>query len=273
MGAQPVQPAMNPVASGSRTSANGAALAAGYRTAWVTGASRGIGAAIVRALAPLGLEVHAVARSADALAALAAETGCIPHACDLTDAAAREALLGGAEIDVLVNNLGAVTTVAPTQAMAADALDAMLDVNLRTALHAIRLVLPGMVARNRGHIVTITSTAAVHTQPGLPLYGAIKAALHALAPGLRLELAGRDIRVTEILPGRVETDILVAAMGGDREEARRRLHEGRSSLKPEDVASAVAYAVSAPPHVNLSHIEITATRQVYGGMMFPPDDP
>ena len=241
----------------------------GYRIALVTGASRGIGAAIVRALATRDLEVHAVARSRAALQDLARETGCVSHVADLTDPAALDALFADLPVDVLVNNLGAVTSLRPMAEIAPDELDGMIDLNLRVTLQVLRRALPGMIARGRGHVFFMTSAAAVHTQPGLPLYGACKAALHAMTAGLRLELAGRAIRVTEILPGRVETDIYVGAMGGDRAAAREALYAGRQALRPEDVAAAVCYALDAPPHVNVSGLELVPTLQVFGGMVFP----
>ena len=241
----------------------------GYRTAVVTGASRGIGEAIVRAIVPLGLQVYAVARSAEKLERLAGETGCIPLVLDLTDRAALHAALGQLDADVLVNNLGALTTAKTTfEADAAD-LDAMIELNLSTSLQALRAVLPGMVARDRGHVFMLGSVAGVHTLPGLPIYGATKAAIHALTHGLRLELVGKRIRVTEILPGRVETEIYVPAAGGDREAVFQRLYDRHESLQPEDIAAGVVYALSAPSHVNVSHLEIVPTLQALGGNQFP----
>ena len=242
----------------------------GYRTAVVTGASRGIGEAIVRALAPLGLEVHAVARSRDKLDRLAAETGCTPHALDLTDRAALHDFFHGLEIDVLVNNLGAVTTLKPTHEADPADLDAMIELNLSTAFQALRAALPGMIARDRGHVFLLGSVAGVHTLPGLPVYGATKAAIHSLTHGLRLELVGKRIRVTEILPGRVQTDIYVDAFGGDRAGAYGRLYDNYESLLPEDIAAGLVYALTAPPHVNVSHLEIVPTMQALGGNQFPP---
>ncbi len=244
----------------------------GYRTALVTGASRGIGAAIVRALTARGdLEVHAAARSRARLEALATETGCVPHAVDLGDRTALDALFADLAVDVLVNNVGAVTSIAPTAEIEPEKLDGMVALNLNVPLQVLRRALPGMIARGRGHVFFISSTAAIHTQPGLPLYGACKAALHAMTHSLRLELAGRPIRVTEILPGRVETDIYVDAFGGDRAATRQALYDGRTPLQPEDVAAAVRYALDAPPHVNVSHLELVPVMQAYGGMTFPTE--
>jgi NADP-dependent 3-hydroxy acid dehydrogenase YdfG len=241
----------------------------GYRVAVVTGASRGIGAAIVRALVPLGIEVHAVARSKEKLDRLAAETGCLPHALDLTDRAALHDLFGRLEADILVNNLGAVTTLKPTHEADPADLDAMIELNLATACQALRGALPGMIARDRGHVFLLGSIAGVHILPGLPVYGATKAAIHSLTHGLRLELVGKRIRVTEILPGRVETDIYVEAYGGDRAAAYERLFDRYESLQPEDVANGLVYALTAPPHVNVSHLEIVPTMQALGGNQFP----
>ncbi|MEE7547531.1 SDR family NAD(P)-dependent oxidoreductase, partial [Xanthomonas sp. Kuri4-1] len=129
-----------------------------YKTALVTGASSGIGAATVERLCAGGLQVHALARNAQQLDALAARTGCTPHAIDVTDLDAITRLVRQAEFDVLVNNAGVDR---PGSLLAADAegIDLLIDVNLRAVLQLCRLVLPGMVARNRGHIVNISSIA------------------------------------------------------------------------------------------------------------------
>ena len=130
-----------------------------YKTALVTGASSGIGAAVVERLRAEGLQVHALARSAQALGALAERTGCIAHAIDVTDLAAVTRLAQEVEFDVLVNNAGVDR---PGSILKADAegIDLLVDVNLRAVLHLCRLVVPGMVARDRGHVVNISSIAA-----------------------------------------------------------------------------------------------------------------
>jgi len=158
---------------------------ADYRVALVTGASSGIGAATVRRLRAEGLEVHAMARDADRLAALATATGCVPHALDVRATAEIAELAGTLEVDVLVNNAGQ-SRQGDILSNSADDVDQLIDVNLRAILHLARLFVPGMVARNRGHIVTISSIAGHYAFPGgNTVYHATKAGVHSLSQQLR----------------------------------------------------------------------------------------
>jgi NADP-dependent 3-hydroxy acid dehydrogenase YdfG len=237
-----------------------------YRTALVTGASTGIGAVVVERLAKQGLEVHAVARNAQRLEELAKRTGCVPHAVDITDTAALTDLVQGLEIDVLVNNAGVSRT---GNILTADefAIDEQVAVNIQAVLHLVRLVMPGMVARDLGHIVNISSIAGVYNFGGNTIYHATKSAVHTLSRQLRVDGYGRRVRVTEICPGRVETEIFGRLLG-DMEQAQREYYDGYESLKPEDIADAIEYAVGSPRHVNIGHIEILPTFQVPGGLNF-----
>ena len=241
-----------------------------YRTALVTGASSGIGAAIAVALAGRGLEIHAVARRADRLTALAANHGCHAHALDVTDTSALEALCGDLEIDVLVNGAGMAAGYLALHESGAQAIDAELDVNLRAALHLLRLIVPGMVARDRGHVVNIGSVNGLHAVGGPPVYGAAKAAVHMISALLRIDLVGRHVRVTEVSPGRVETEFHIQSVG-DAAAAREMFYEGRRVLNPKDVAAAVLFALDAPAHVNIGLIEMTPVGQVPGGIAFPEE--
>jgi NADP-dependent 3-hydroxy acid dehydrogenase YdfG len=241
-----------------------------YRTALVTGASSGIGAAIVVALAGRGLDVHAVARRGDRLRALADNHGCHAHALDVTDTEALESLCRDLKIDVLVNGAGMAASYGALHESSAQAIDAELDVNLRAVLHLLRLIVPGMVARDRGHVVNIGSVNGLHAIGGPPVYSAAKAAVHMIGALLRIDLVGRHIRVTEVSPGRVETEFHILTVG-DAAAAHKMFYEGRRVLDPEDVAAAVLFALDAPAHVNIGLIEMTPVGQVPGGIAFPED--
>ncbi|MGG5823476.1 SDR family oxidoreductase [Falsiroseomonas sp. HW251] len=235
-----------------------------YRIALVTGASSGIGAAIVRRFRREGLAVHAVARNADALTSLAAGTGCIAHAMDVADLPAITRLVASTEIDVLVNNAGVDR---PRKFLDAegDDIDTLVDVNLRAVLHLCRLVVPGMVARDRGHVVNISSIAGAYNFGGNSTYHATKAAVSMLSRQLRIDVFGKRVRVTEICPGRVATDIF-AHVHGDTPETRAKFIEGYELPEASDVADAIAFAIAAPVAVNIGHLEITPTLQVPGGL-------
>ena len=235
-----------------------------YQTALVTGASSGIGAAVVERLCKEGLLVHALARSGDKLKDLAARTGCIPHAIDVSDLHSVTALAKEVDFDVLVNNAGVDR---PGSILAADAegIDLLVDVNLRAVLHLCRLVVPGMAARDRGHVVNISSIAAAYNFGGNSTYHATKAAVSMLSRQLRIDCFGKRVRVTEICPGRVATDIF-AHVHGDSEATHQRFVEGFELPQAQDIADAIAFAIAAPIAVNVGHMEITPTMQVPGGL-------
>src|SRR3954451_13203350 len=235
-----------------------------YKTALVTGASSGIGAAVVDRFRREGLEVHAVARGADLLADLAERTGCIVHSMDVTDTAGLARLAGKVEFDILVNNAGVDRPKPFLQAADGD-IDLLLDVNLRAVLHLCRLIAPGMVARDRGHVINISSIAGAYNFGGNSTYHATKAAISMLSRQLRIDAFGRRVRVTEICPGRVATDIF-AHVHGDSPEIRERFIDGFELPEAADIADAIAFAVAAPIAVNIGHMEITPTLQVMGGL-------
>jgi NADP-dependent 3-hydroxy acid dehydrogenase YdfG len=236
-----------------------------YRTALVTGASGGMGWAIAERLRSRGLTVHALARSSEKLAELARHCGVVPHAVDITQTAALTELLEGLQVDILVNNAGVSR---PGSLLSSDAfdIDEQIDVNLRAALHLARLVLPGMMARDRGHIVNITSMAGHYEFGGHIAYHATKAAMHSVSRQLRIDAFGRRVRVTEISPGRVETDIFARVEKIDPAEAKRKYFDGFEMPQTSDIADAVDYAIGTPQHVNIGLIEILPTLQVPGGL-------
>lgn len=241
-----------------------------YSTALVTGASTGMGAAIAERLAKRGLQVHAFARNEERLKELADRTGAIPHAVDLTDTAALTAAVEGLRVDVLVNCAG-VSRPGNILDSTEDDIDELVDVNLRSLLQLTRLVLPGMVERDNGHVINISSIAGIYNFYGHTVYHATKAAVHQISRQLRNDTVGKRIRVTEVCPGRVETEIFGRNMGGTPEamdEAWKTYYEGYESLTTDDIVNAVDYAVETPRHVNVGMLELMPTFQVPGGLTF-----
>ena len=236
-----------------------------YKVAVVTGASSGIGAAVARDLGRRGLKVHAVARREERLADL---EGCTTHVLDVRDTNALTGLLESIKVDILVNNAGVGRGFGSIAGADPDDIDCTLDTNVRSVVHAVRSVLPGMISKGAGHIVNIGSMAGIYPLSAA-LYGASKGALHVLSMDLRLELQGTGIRVTEICPGRVQTEFYDRAFDSP-EEIQQMKNSGINELTSQDVAASVMHALDAPWHVNVNRIEIQPTEQIYGGSVFTP---
>jgi len=234
-------------------------------TALVTGASSGIGEAVVRAMRAEGMQVLAAARRMDRLQRLSAETGAIPLELDVRD---RDAVSALAEhrVDILVNNAGMGRAMGTFTEATVDDIERQIDTNVTAALHVARAVLPGMIDRQKGHIVNIGSVAGLGAVPA-SIYGASKAAIHMFSRNLRLELHGTGVRVTEICPGRVTTEFYQVAFDDPAARARAS-HTDGTELEPADIADGVLYAVTAPWRVNVSLLEIFPTEQTYGGAQF-----
>jgi 3-hydroxy acid dehydrogenase/malonic semialdehyde reductase len=242
------------------------------RTVLVTGASAGFGVAIARRFAATGARVIVSARRADRLAALTAELGANTHAIelDLRDRAAVERAIGAlppafAAIDVLVNNAGLAKGLEPAQRAELDDWDEMVDTNCKGLVYLTRAALPGMVARGRGHVINIGSVAGSYPYPGGNVYGATKAFVHQFSLNLRSDLHGTGVRVTCIEPGMASgTEFSTVRFRGDEERARA-VYAGMEPLSADDVAEAVYWAASVPPHVNVNTIELMSVAQSFAG--------
>ncbi|WP_329135217.1 SDR family NAD(P)-dependent oxidoreductase [Streptomyces sp. NBC_01476] len=228
------------------------------RTAVVTGASSGIGAATARRLAEAGYHVVLTARRADRLDALAKELtaegrSVAVQTLDVTDRAAVDAFAASLDAcDVLVNNAGGALGTDPVAT--ADPADwrTMYEVNVLGVLHVTQALLPALTASGDGTVVIISSTAGLGTYEGGGGYVAAKHGAHVIAETLRLEIVGRPVRVIEIAPGMVKTDeFALTRFRGDADRAAA-VYEGVAEpLTADDVADTVAWAVTRPPHVNV----------------------
>jgi 3-hydroxy acid dehydrogenase/malonic semialdehyde reductase len=236
------------------------------QTALVTGASGGIGSAIVGELVRQGMRVHALALPDASLDALRALDGVVVHPVDVRDTAALTTTIAGigGDVDVVVNNAGIIGDLLPAQRSTAAVADALIDINLRAAVHTTLALLPGMVARNRGHVLFTGSIAGSRPTANTAVYSATKAALQAFADGLRMDLYGAAVRITVLAPGRVETNLYDEALGG-HDTAVSRLYSGAKAVQPADVAALVGMALSMPEHVDVTRLEVVPTMQVFGG--------
>ena len=240
---------------------------------FVTGATSGFGAAIARRFARDGHRIIAAGRRVDRLDALRAELGdavfTVP--LDVRDRAAVEravAALPGdlAAIDLLVNNAGLALGLEPAQRASLDDWERMVDTNVKGLMTMTRAVLPGMVARDRGHVINIGSTAARWPYAGANVYGATKAFVHQFSLNLRADLLGTRVRVTVVDPGMVAgTEFSNVRFHGDDARAAQ-VYEGADPLTPEDVAETVSWVATLPARVNVNAIELMPVSQSFAGL-------
>lgn len=237
------------------------------RCAMITGASSGIGAATARALATAGARLVLTARRADRLEHLAGELGTDVHVAelDVRDPAAIEAVVtdlptGFADIDVLVNNAGLASGVEPLHEGDPERWDTMIDTNVRGLLRVTRAVVPGMVERGRGHVINIGSIAGRETYPGGAVYCATKVAVERISDGLRIDLQGTGVKVTQIDPGMVETEFSVVRFDGDQSRADDVYH-GMTPLTGDDIAECIRWVADSPPHVAVANMLVMPTDQ------------
>lgn len=237
-------------------------------TVLVTGASAGFGAAIARRLVGDGHRVIAAARRLDRLEALADELGpaLLPFALDVTDAGQAAALPGSLpegwrEVDVLVNNAGLALGLDPAWKASLADWETMVATNVLGLIRLTRALLPGMVERNRGHVVNLGSIAGDYPYPGGHVYGGSKAFVKQFSLNLRADLAGTFVRVTNIEPGMCGgTEFSAVRFHGDTARAEA-VYAGTQPLTAADVAEAVAWVVTLPRHVNIDRIEMMPTCQ------------
>ena len=232
------------------------------RTAVVTGASSGIGAATARRLAEQGWQVVAAARRLDRLGRLSAEhPGVRPCALDVTDPRSVEALADAApEVDLLVANAGGAFDLAPVADADLDSWQRTYDVNVLGTVRTVQALLPALT-RSRGHVVLTGSTAGRWVYEGGASYVAAKHAVAALRETLRLEVVERGVRVSEIAPGMVRTEeFSTVRFGGDTARAEA-VYAGVDALTADDVAEAIVWVATRPAHVNVDLVQLTPQQQ------------
>ncbi len=242
------------------------------KTAVVTGASSGFGAALARQLVAEGHTVLGLARRQDKLDALAAELGerFVPVSVDLTDRARSEAVLTDLKarfphIDVLINNAGLALGVDKAQDAQLDQWDTMVATNISALLHITQALLPGMVERNCGHIINLGSTAGEYAYAGGNVYGATKAFVHQFGRNLRADLAGTAVRVSTVAPGLCSGTDFSTVRLGDKDKAAA-LYQNVDALTPDDIAGTIAWIMNAPAHMNVNYIELMPVAQSFAGL-------
>ena len=231
------------------------------RTAVITGASAGIGAATALRLAEEGFEVVLGARRLDRVERIADKCGGRAAILDVTDPASVGSFVSSIEsCDVLVNNAGLASGLQPIAEIDDERVEVMLQTNVLGLLRMTRSLLPRLLEAPAGHIVNLGSIAGFEVYRGGGGYTASKHAVRAISRTLRLELLGTPVRVTEVMPGMVETEFSVVRFDGDTTQAGM-VYEGVTPLTGDDIADCIAWAVTRPAHVNVDEIVIHPVQQ------------
>ena len=243
------------------------------KTALITGATSGIGEACARKFAEGGYRLIITGRNEQKLNQLKDEldTEVLTLRYDVRDRMATEAAVksipeGWTDIDVLINNAGLALGLEPEYEGDMDDWETMIDTNIKGLLTMTRLIVPGMVERNRGHVINIGSVAGDATYAGGNVYCATKSAVKAITDGLRIDVAHTAVRVTNLKPGLVETRFSNVRFHGDDARADN-VYKGITPLTGTDIADVAFYAASAPAHVQIAEVLILATHQANGSVI------
>ena len=232
------------------------------QTALVTGASSGIGRGITEILQARGLQVYALGRNEEKLTELQSEMGVLPIVLDVTDSNQLAAGLQNLSFDIVINNAGIMPPVGAFSSINEASIVDVIAVNVTAAILLSRIVLPAMLKQNRGHIFYTGSTAGHAAFPNMAVYSATKHAIHGFVASLRAELAGTGVKVTEIVAGRVQTNLYQSVLGKDKSQS---LYNDFSPLTPNDVATMVQSVLDMPDHVDISRFDILPHAQYVGG--------
>lgn len=239
------------------------------KTVLITGATSGFGMAAARLFAREGAKLVITGRREDRLKALAQELGDKVHTLcfDVRDNEAVKKAIASlpkefSDMDVLINNAGLALGMGSYETQSMDDLEQMVDTNIKGLMYVTHAILPGMVARNVGHIINIGSVAGVYPYPGGNTYGGTKAFVAQFSLNLRADLLGKNIRVTVIEPGMAETEFSLVRFHGDAKKAGV-VYEGVKALSAEDVAESILWAAAQPAHVNINRLELMPAQQAF----------
>ena len=241
------------------------------RVALITGATSGFGEAMARRLLAAGAHVIATGRRVERLEALSAELGSdrlLTRMLDVREQASIDALLADLPapfdaIDILYNNAGLALGLNKAHEASLDDWQTMIDTNVTGLVRMTRAVLPGMVARNRGDVINLSSVAANYPYPGGNVYGATKSFVRQFSLNLRADLLGTKIRVTSIEPGMADTEFSVVRFKGDQASAEK-VYAGVHAMSADDVALVCESVLKLPAHINVNTLELMPVQQAFG---------
>jgi len=241
------------------------------RTAFITGATSGFGAAAAKRFVADGWRVVATGRREDRLNALVESLGADkvhPAVFDVRDEAAMRAAIDALPpafrgIDLLVNNAGLAQGTLPAQRAELSDWQTMIDTNIRALVVVTHALLPTLIER-RGAIINVSSTAATYPYTGGNVYGGSKAFVSQFSLGLRADLHGTGVRVTALEPGMAETEFTLVRTHGDQ-AASDALYKGAHPMTAEDIADTIHWIATLPPHLNINRLEMMPTSQSFAG--------
>ncbi|MEO8558546.1 MAG: SDR family oxidoreductase [Rhodospirillales bacterium] len=240
------------------------------KTIFITGATAGFGEAMARRFAKAGHSLVLTGRRQDRLAKLKSELKAPVHTVelDVQDKKAVAQAVAGlpkdfAAIDVLINNAGLAMGMGPAHQSELSDWETMIDTNIKGLIYVTRAILPGMVERDRGHVVNLGSVAGTYPYPGGNVYGGTKAFVHQFSLNLRADLIGSNVRVTSVEPGMAETEFSVVRFKGDTAKAKD-AYKGLQPMTPDDIAQTIEFiTITLPAHVNINTIEMMPVMQAF----------